>query len=84
MFPFLVVDGWSYKGFGLRSDDGAKFLHFRFEKTIRRRLAFARLPLPLQAFTAKDFELKDWFLKNLREQEEAMTNRHLQEFPGAA
>lgn len=84
LFPFLMVDGWAYKGFGIRSDDGAQILRFYFQKSINGRLAWARLPLPVGAVTASDFDLKEFFEKNLRAKEEEMVNRYLAEFAGAA
>lgn len=84
MFPFLVAEGWSYKGFGASREDGNVFIHLRFERTIRGRLAFARVMIAAVTFDAPGYDLKEWIRGELRKTEEAMTNRFVAEFAGAA
>lgn len=84
MFPFLIADGWQYKGFGIRRGDNLDMVHLRFEKKIAGRDAFAKPFVVAQAFDDPHFDMKEWLLGELRKAEATMTNRALEHVAGSA
>jgi len=84
MFPFLVCEGWGYKGFHARADQQSDFIHLRFEKSIKGRLAYAKVSIAAHTFNMPGYDLKAWMIETLRAKEQEMVDRWLAEFAGAA
>lgn len=84
MFPFNIAVGWSYKGFTFGRDDGRNVVHLRFEKKIMGRMGFCVLHVFTETLNVQGFDLKQWVIDRLREEEGALLLRHRSEFAGAA